>query len=423
MHLIKKDFDEENLSVVHSFFGVSAIEMNFWKPIFKQEDIAFEAEFTKQEELINYIEEKLKIEIPNSYNQFNFEECNNEQTYSFIKELTIKLGSNVEQIYPQGIEKWHIENLRNVREDYEELIKQELWYWLNENKEEQKHFLSYIDKFTLEPLDNFLNNQSKFAIVIDYKKVLSDFINKKLPITFQLKNNKEVNIASKYKSLLLKYSFDVNDIKNDIKSLLYFEDNEKTIESYLKDNTNDKGTESEEEIDDDETTLDLIDASLEKTEKQPKKSKKKKRKKTRKTHSKKNDDAKSLSGKLAEQKVLKAFKKEYGNKNVKWVSGFSDISNPNDDLQYDITYKNKNNIWKHVEVKALSKDNSFILTQPEKEHGIEENDIYEFALVSNEGIYRVYSPFSFDTNENFESNNSFTAQPKDYTLHFKIKKK
>ncbi|MEP2280149.1 DUF3883 domain-containing protein [Maribacter sp.] len=423
MHLIKKDFDEENLSIVHSFFGVSVIEVNFWKSIFKLKKIAIKDEFNKQEELINYIEEKLEIEIPNTYNQFNFEVCDNEHTYNFIQYLTDNLGSNIEQIYSQGIEKWHIENLRNVREDYEGLVKQQLWYWLNENKEGQIHFLSYIEKFTLEPLERLYKYQDKFKLVIDYKKVLSDFINKNLPITLQSENKEEVTIENKYKELLSRYSYDINDMNNEIKSLLYFVNNHITIESYLKDNTKDKEIKEEEKIIDDEAPLDLIEATFEKSNNQPKRLKKKKRKKTRKTHSKKGDETKSLSGKEAERKVLKALQKKYGNKNVKWVSGFSDVSNNNDDLQYDITYKNENNVWKHVEVKALSKDNSFILTKAEKEHGIDESELYEFALVSSKKIYRIYSPFNFSSTDNFETNDSFIAQPKDYTLHFIIKEK
>ena len=423
MHLIKKDFDEENLSIVHSFFGVSAIEMNFWKPIFEQEDIVLKVEITKQEELIHYIEETLKIEIPNTYNQFNFEECDNVHTYNFIKYLTKKLGSNVEQIYPQGIEKWHIERLRNVREDSEKEITDSLWHWLDKNKREQKYFLKYIDKFKLEPLDHFFNNQSRFTLMIDYKKVLLDFVKKELPITFQKNNITDANIENNYKSLLLDYHFDENEMHDEVRSLLYFEDNKEVIEEYLIANTKENGTTNEDETEEDETLLDLIDASLIKSDKKTKSPKKKKKKKTRKTHSKKDDDAKVISGKVAEQKALSSFKHNYGDENVKWVSGYSDTPDRNDDLQYDITYKDENDIWKQVEVKALSKNNSFILTQSEKEHGIEESNIYEFALVSTKGIYRVYSPFSFETTENFESNNSFKAEPKDYTLHFKLKEK
>ena len=423
MHLIKKDFDEENLSIVHSFFGISAIEINFWKPIFEDKGIPLKEEFTKQEELINYIEEKLTIEIPNTYNQFNFEECDNEQTYLFIKYLTVELGSSVEQIYPQGIDKWHIERLRNVREDSEKGITGSLWHWLDKNKSEQKYFLKYIDKFKLEPLDRFLNNQSKFTLMIDYKKVLLDFVKKELPITLQKNNSKDANIENNYKSLLLDYHFDENEMHDEVRSLLYFKDNKEVIEKYLIENTKENGTINEDDTEDDEALLDLIDASLIKSGIKTKSSKKKKKKKTRKTHNKKDDDAKVISGKVAEQKALSSFKHNYGDENVKWVSGYSDTPDRNDDLQYDITYKDENDIWKQVEVKALSKNNSFILTQSEKEHGIEESSIYEFALVSTKGIYRVYSPFSFKTTENFESNNSFKAEPKDYTLYFKLKEK
>ena len=87
-----------------------------------------------------------------------------------------------------------------------------------------------------------------------------------------------------------------------------------------------------------------------------------------------------------------------------------------------LKYRDQDGCWKHVEVKTLT-NNSFILTNHEKEHGIKEKGKYELALVNGEQIYRVHNPFNFGEGQSFDSNNFFKASPKDYTLHFKILKK
>jgi hypothetical protein len=424
-HLIRNDFDDDKIAKINEYMGIPAVEVSFWSNIFLLKNKKLPENISRHEQLIQSISDQLRIDVKDKLSKVNFEFCDNLETFNFISFIAKDLGIAIENFYPHGLLKWHEEQLLNAREDFENVFKAIVWDNLCLEKSLQQSFLSKIDKYVRTPIGALLPAENKYILIINYKELLYRWVAKNLKIDLDSTHTANHTPVIQYGDLLRKYNFDRNSIDNDrILSLLYFEGNEEQIEQYLIENTvvvdpnNEAETESE---DDDNTEVIIVELSSD-LNNGPSVKRKEKGKKKRKTHSKKEDEQKELKGKEAEIKVFANFKKQYGEKNVKWVSSYSDTTDKDDNLQYDIKYRDESGTWKHVEVKSLS-NNSFILSNPEKEHGIKQKGKYELALVDGVKIYRVFNPFNFENGESFDSNRSFTASPKDYTLHFKILKK
>ncbi|KSA14197.1 sacsin N-terminal ATP-binding-like domain-containing protein [Maribacter dokdonensis] len=430
LHLITKDFDSEKLEKVKNYFGISAIEEKFWKNIYKLKNITYPIQIIKQKELVTQINRDLHIVINDEYLKFDFNNCSNSETYKVLVYLCTSLNLTLEEIYPEGITSYHYEKMRNLRESKELEIKNIIWSFLNEKPTEQYKFLEYLDEFKLTPLHSFFKDSDAYRIVVDYDKRFANFIEThtpaKLDSTF---DKKTIKIENQYNYLFDTYLFDLDDIKDEVKSLFYFKGNELSIKAYLEENYSNKSISSSNNLNDEENNeneeepLSIIDSKLGKKDITIPKanSNHKGKRKKRKTFSNKVNELKNISGKNAELKAYQSYKNKYGEDKVKWVSKYSSTPDNNDNLQYDLSYEDEKGVWKYVEVKSLSYDDSFVLTRAEKKFGIENNSLYEFALVSDKGIYRVKSPFKFNLSETFEVNETFTAEVKDYQLYFKIK--
>jgi len=428
LHLMRQDFDEEKINNVQNYFGISTLELKFWQAIYAYKKIDFPVQITKQKNLLPQIEKDLRIKLSPDYHKFNYQECTNIETYEVLNYLVAILDIPLKNLYPQGIQVYHNESLRNIRESNEVKVRNLVWEYLDINKDQQNKYLSYLDSFKLVPSHTFFEEDSKFSIQINYNEIFKKFIERELPINFLNKPNEDTYITNLYEHLINKYNCELDDIEDKIKSLFYFKGNDSSLQSFLdtkfpKENslTNDP----KDEVVIPEVILSLVDSSLSSagvsihTNDGIHKPKKKKRMR----HSKQADQLKEISGKNAEIKAVATYKKLYGENKVHWVSGYSNTSDNNDNLQYDLKYEDGNGIWKYVEVKSLSNKNTFILTKDEKYFGMDNNAIYEFALVTEKGIHRISSPFTFDVGDNFETNNSFRAEAKDYQLHFKLKTK
>lgn len=429
-HLITQDFDDEKINKVKNYFGIPVIEQEFWKKIYLLKDLDFPIDITQQKDLVSAINNDLQIELPSEYYKFNFEECSNVETYKVLVYLNNRLGVSLEIIYSQGIATYHYERLRNLRQSKELKVKNLIWEYLNKHSEEQINFLKYLDDFKLVYPSVYFEDQDKFKLKLDYDEVLKKFIERVLPIEMNNQFDKDKLIINLYIEFDNIYDFEFDDLESETQSLFYFEGNEDKIKTYLELNfPNDTVPPSTQKTDKEgggeEDLLLIVDSSLSKiiNSKNKGKSTFSGKGKKRLTYSKSIDDLKNISGKLAEKRVFDAYKKQYGKDKVKWVSRYSNTPDRNDNLQYDVTYEDENQIWKEVEVKSLSNTNSFTLTQLEKEHGIKYNSIYEFALVNDKKIYKIVSPFTFATGDTFEFNESFTAEAKDYQLYFKLNTK
>lgn len=424
MHLIRSDFDEDKIEKISDYMGIPTVEVNFWRNIFHLKNEKYPENITLHTQLVKSIVEKLGIDVKDKLAKVNFESCCNPETFSFISFIVEELKIAVKDFYFGGLSSWHKEQLLNVREDFENTFKAILWDRLNAEKPLQQSFLSQIDLYNRTEIGDMVLAEDKFSLIVNYNERLFSWVSKNLKIDLNSPHNGNHTPLMHYLELMQKYNYDRNSIDDDsISSLLYFEANEKQIEHYLIMKTLSKNTpdaEGRESEDHGETEIITIELSSD-LDGGSRSNGKAKKKKKRKTHSKKEDERKEAKGKEAEIKVYRNFKKLYGKDNVKWVSSYSHTTDRDDNLQYDIRYRDQDGCWKHVEVKALT-NNSFILTNHEKEHGIKEKEKYELALVNGDQIYRVHNPFSFRNGESFDSNKSFRASPKDYTLYFKIKR-
>jgi hypothetical protein len=427
-HLVKHDFNEQQVEYAKSALGVSPIEYNFWQRIFEIEQLEFSESFSSTRQLKAFIEEQLNFVMPSYYGDVNFNSCNNKQTFDFLERLVSSLSVTLKDIYPQGVMPWHFEKATNIRADKEEQFKTVLWAELNRDAVNQSKFLSKIDLFKTTIPSQILPGSIKHTLTPDYEKILSDWVKDCIKIDLGLEVSTRFEETILYPELLQQYSVKVSDIEDDsILSLLYFSGNKARIEGFLKNEIVSNGVEEDdielEQIDN--SKIEIINAELHKSDATDSTNGEQKvaKKKKRSTHSKRTDEQKVKKGKESELLVLSKFQELYGEGRdcVKWVSGYSTTIDRNDNLQHDIQYRNKEGIWVHVEVKTLS-NNSFILTASEKKHALEANEKYEFALVDGSNIYRISKPFSFRNGDTFESNSSFKAIPKDYTIRFRLVK-
>ncbi|PQJ31104.1 hypothetical protein BST92_03815 [Nonlabens arenilitoris] len=431
LHLITQDFDTDKIRLVKNYFGMPALEENFWKNIYEIKGVTFPEKIVKQKELVASIKNDLSIEITPDYYKFDFEECSNKETYNYLAYLIDVLETSLDVIYPNGIEVYHFERLRNYRESNELKVTSIIWDYLNVNKKEQSKFLNYLDIFKLSALKMFFELEDKFKLSLNYAEQFSNFIESKLPIKIKDYTGETAPVKNQYKHFQSSYSFELDDLEDEIKSLFYFEGNDIKIENYLKLNysdqvisSNTEAVELKEEVNE-ENPLKIIDSTLSKKNISIQRSSSiyKGTGKKRMTFSNSINERKNISGKNAEIRAFKSYKNKYGEDKVKWVSRYSSTPDNNDNLQYDLKYEDEKGVWRYVEVKSLSYDNSIIITKAEREYGIQNNLLYEFALVNNDGIHRVANPFSFKTGETFEENEFFTAEINDCKIHFKLNTK
>lgn len=425
-HLIQRDFAKEDLDAIQHHFGIAQAEMTFWKQVYRKAKLDYPESILKQSELIGKLKVDLGIKFGDIYTSVDFVRCTSQESYDLLKLIVGKYSLKVKELYPNGILEYHTEKLRNLRASKDDIIEKSIWDYLNTNKEEQSNFIFYLNSIKEYKTENLFEDEDSFNLKVDYQAIFNNLINNALPFVLDEKRSLNVIINNLYSALLNEFKIEINMLPLEIKSLLYFKGNEIAIKEYLKEEGEENSKDNDENVKkqgkEETIVLGFKEVTLKnkKTKKHRSNKSSKLGKNRRGVHSKETDRQNTINGKNAEIEALKSFKKEY--EKVKWVSGFSDTPLNDDNLHYDITYEDENGVWRHVEVKSLSNNNTFILTQAEKEHGIKYNNIYEFALVSKTEIYRVFSPLSFVDGEYFESNKSFTAVAKDYSLYFNIKK-
>jgi hypothetical protein len=131
------------------------------------------------------------------------------------------------------------------------------------------------------------------------------------------------------------------------------------------------------------------------------------------SYNSKGDRNKAASGKKQEDRVKSSLLKE----------GYlvNHVSTKTDGKHYDLEYKKEGDIeWRFLEVKKDS-GGYFFLSKAEKQTAISKTNVekYDIAIVGESTIHIIKSPFSF-TDESFEKNSKFHAEPTEYKINFKI---
>lgn len=416
------DLGKEKLDEAYLLLGISRVEINFWGNIFRQKREKLKEPIENGDILKQRIRDGLGIELIQNYDGVDFEEFKSVESFELIKKICADLSLKVSDILPSGLFNWHQAKLSTTIKDYEYKFHRLLWLKLCSLKNEQSKFISILNNYN----HDFINKAEKdiqllkYNLDVDYQGKLKEWIKEYYQIEIEDQVPDNVNIENQYSELLKRYSIEEADIAdNSIRSLLFFEDNAEVIEEHLKSKYS---AEEENELN---ATSDssviigkIMDSSLTNNGKGVSIN-------TTSSsgnswvHSPKTDKVKIRKGKAAERLVYNTFVQTFGIENVKWVSGNSTTPDKNDKLHYDVEYKNHNGEWKYLEVKAIL-DGYFIISNLEKEKGLSDPDKYELALIKDDNIYIVKNFFKFKPGENFNNNDRFSAQAKDFIVSFSI---
>lgn len=421
IHLAGQDLSKEIIEESFALLGVSRVEIDFWSNIFSSKGKQLQEPIENLDSLKQKVFTGLGIQIPESYTNVDFDSFENRASFELIKLLCESLNLNVNDITPKGLYWYHKNELGNCIKSHEFKFKKLLWINLKENPEEQKTFIRNLNDFNTKLISKLENtiSSNKFNLTFDYQAIVT----KETLVHFNTDLNHGIDddtvIVNQYEKLLEQYGIEEVDIADEeIRSLLYFEGNAETIEQCLKEEFGEE-EQRENDTDNDSSKLvgSLIDAKLSKNGKIIQASSVNGNSSW--VHSGHVERGKKRKGKKAELLVYNTLVNKYGIENVKWVSGNSTTPDKNDKLHYDIEYKNENDEWKYLEVKAIS-DNQFIISGSETNKGISEPNKFEVALVNDNEIYIVKDLFVFDSGETFENNSKFVAYPKDYVFVFDV---
>jgi hypothetical protein len=421
IHLAGQDLSREIIEESFALLGVSRVEIDFWSNIFRLKGNQLQEPIENLESLKDKVYSSIGFKIPENYSNVDFENFDNRASFELLKKLCQTLSLNVKDLTPKGLYFYHKNELVNCIKSHEFKFKKLLWISLKEKPKEQKTFIRILNNFNTELLSKLEStiSSNKFNLNVDYQAIVT----KETLAHFKFDLNKIIDddtvIVNQYEKLLQQYEIEEVDIADEeIRSMLYFEGNAETIEQYLKKEFREV-EQRENDTNNDSSKLigSLFDAKLSKNSKIFQASAANGN--STWVHSSHGERGKKRKGKRAELLVYNTLVDKYGIENVKWVSGNSTTPDKNDNLHYDIEYKNENEEWKYLEVKAIS-DNQFIISGAETNKGISEPYKFEVALVKDNEIYIVKDLFVFDSGETFESNSKFVAYPKDYVFVFDV---
>ncbi len=422
IHLAAQDLNSEKIEEAFQLLGISRIEIDFWRRIFGHKGKLLIEPIDNTETLKNSVLSNLYFELTDKYSEVDFELFSNNESFELIRKISKELILSIQQIVPQGILQYHKNKFVDSIKDSEHIFKQLLWLKISDMPELQIDFISILTKFNqsfITIIESEIESL-KYELIVDYPTTVCDLVKKHFEVDLNVEVVEDIQIENKYTDLLINNNIEESDISDEqIRSLLYFDNNTAKIEAYIKEYcAKEKAEDSKSQKGNDNQMGAIIDASLVKSAK-PFSDKNGDNSNGTWVHSNQSDKTKKRKGKAAELLVYNTLKKKYGKDNVKWVSGSSTTPDKNDKLHYDIEYKNENNEWKYLEVKAIS-DNMFIISNAEKDKGLAEPDKYEIALVKDTDIFIVKDIFKFNNGESFENNSKFIAQAKDYIFSFNI---
>ena len=213
------------------------------------------------------------------------------------------------------------------------------------------------------------DKKAENILSIDYQNVVEKFVVDNFDFSLEDKQT-TISFNKTYDENLLK--FEIEELTNSEKSLLYFEDGFQKLNTILQEREKQEKEQRHQFEDNKDNTSPKQDnnSSIEPRQ-APKKNK---HNGYGSAHNPKEDKQKKEKGNKAEQCVFNKLVDDYGESNVKWISKESD------NKHYDIRYKNKSNKWIFVEVKIFS-NNMFYITKDEKKLADEEKESYEIFLL------------------------------------------
>jgi hypothetical protein len=404
--------------------GVSSNELEFWAFILKQNNEILPEHIADFNQLKIVIKRILNFELPEDYFRISFDDFSSKEAYSLMSNLIkndkityLKLKENKSII--NGIVEYHsnkISEIINLNSNQEK-ITQFVWNNLRTGTIQDKKKLNTTSiklKNQIESeLIEVIKEECSIRLTIDYKSLFLRHIK----LNYSTKSF--VDLQKIYHNNILKLAnSNVADLEDELKSLLFFDWKDiEILKSILFPENPPDETEanSQDENLDDIEILDSKTISVELKEGNGENNSGN----GGGGHSQGHEKGKRKKGKAAE-KLVRDKLVALGYKNVAWVSGNSVGPIRDDSLGYDIRYMDENKEEKFLEVKAVSSDSSFFISENEKNCGLKHKEKYIMALVIDKKIHFVKNFFKFDDGESFDVNKKYTVKRNNYKVYFKV---
>lgn len=427
-HLIIEDEHTKKLDKAFELLGVSKPELDFWSYVLKYNKKELPEQVSNYVELKKLIKDSLNFELSKDYSKIAFDDFSSQHAFNLLVSLIVEKQkvtyNHIIDYKPvlEGLFKYHsnkLEEVINLKLNLDK-ITQFVWTKLSTSTIEKKKKLNTEIIKLKQKISDDLNTQIKTIYIkqlkLDYDVLFSEHIKSFYD------TNKTVDLKKIYDTNLIKLGNPIiSDLEDELKNLFYFE--WKVIEELQSIAFPEVATETATtELDD----SDLDDVEIVESTTNAAVVNENNGEKSSVTgggaHSQGHEKSKRRKGKAAE-KLVRDKLVSLGYKNVCWVSGNSDEPVRDDSLGYDIRYTDKKGKEIFLEVKAISSDNSFFISENEKKCGLKHSEKYVMALVIDKKIHFIKDFFKFDKGESFDSNKKYTVKRNNYKVHFMVENK
>jgi hypothetical protein len=423
-HVLEEDQSSE-IAEAYRLLGISKNEIDFWKFLFKLKNQTFPEHIATSKELSTIINEVLSIKLPKNYSSVSFDGFDNIESSKFIEFLINEHGFIYDKLIEsdkilQGMVRYHQSVIPEKINNIDSVVDKLIWKSLKDKSIEEKMRFHLISKEAIQSIEKQVKDQvkdaSKKSHLPDYSQIVSGVITK-LYGTDNITDIPDLTEIYNRNYECIGKPLDIDEEKRDL--LFFHWENLNELKSIVcLVNENEKEVNQEKEVNLDE--VELVESSTEAIH-------------VNDTSGKgtggggsaydsSGDKEKRIKGKAAE-KLVRDKLMQLNYYNVTWVSGNSDNPKRDDSLGYDIRYTDKNGDEKFVEVKSVSSDHSFFLTENERKCGVKNREKYIIALVAEKKIHFITDFFKFSESESFETNSKYTTRNHNYKIYFKIEEK
>lgn len=422
-HIIQSDEKESLLEEAKKLLGISLDEQNFWNKVLSKNNLLAEDEKT----FISEIEKNLDTLLPDFYKKVDFSNLGNKEGIEFLGWLTDQYPVSLHDIISEKtLKNWHKEQLDHVIKNHLRKFEKLLWMSVNHTGsiEQKEYFFRNIIKYENSVSENLFVDfiyENKFELFPDYNNAIDQFVYLKYGFRLSDSIPENIKVQTLYRQILSIYSFgdSLEDMEKIIESdnpsvysLMYFEGFDERIKNECEKQQTEKTHDISGESDSDENgeqVFHIIESCFTKNvmlSSRPSG-------KEKGSYTSKGGRKKAAFGKMAEEKVKKAL--------ISQGYLVNHISTRTDHKHYDLEYKKEGDIeWRYLEIKKDS-GGYFFLSKEQKETALSSamNDKYDIAIVDNDTIHIIKSPFKFK-DETFEHNSRFYAEPVEYKINFKV---
>ena len=403
--IIRNDIGSDELIRARELLGKTDEYYSFWKTVYDLKDRDYT--LLSDDEMFEIIKKEfgLRIAIESiDYRNLNtFDACKQIEQLFMELDLSVEDFNNIEPFYKIDCSEFHKINLQQSF-DFSSMQFQKLLYsyCLQEHKEKEFNNLKALynqnTNYIMQHAEKY-----RFRMEVDYKDIVEKYIEEHF--NFEEIEATTIDFKDIYEKNVTKIEVEKLNGNSHYMSLLYFADSIDEINSYIQSLEQSSVVTATDTIKVFSEPKAIEEVSLSSTFSSIEKSLIEKPRKAYK-HNSNADTQKQKRGEKAELEVYQSLCVEYGKDNVEHVSL------DDDSLGYDIKYKNKENEYKYVEVKAFS-NGQFYLTKNEKEFAESNFGFYELFLVSDT-ILKI---------QNIDYNNEdvFKLDSSEYIVKYSIK--